>query len=234
MEPLELLHEPAGLPSFPLPETLARLYPGTLGLSDECLYANFVESVDGVVALPGVPRSNRVVADESEADRFVMGLLRACADAVVVGSGTLRASPRNRWTAEAAYPAAAGGFADLRRRLGLHAQPDVVVLSRSRGLESEALGDRLSVRPDVGEALAELRSRGLRRILCEGGPTVFGSLLAGGLVDELFLTVSPLLAGEGLRLVERMPLLPERRVAATLAGVRRHGSHLFLRYVFSS
>ena len=232
MEPLELLHEPPGLPSFPLPDGLARLYPGTFGLPEECMYANFVETFDGVVALPLVPRSNRIVARESEADLFVMALLRACADAVIVGSHTLLASPKNRWTAEAAYPDAASDFADLRRRLGLRAQPDVVVLSRSRGIESEALGDRLRVRSDVREAIAELHEGGRRRILCEGGPTLFGSMLAGRLLDELFLTVSPVAAGDGLRLIEGRSFLPDTRVDARLSGVRRHGSHLFVRYAF--
>lgn len=232
MQPLELLHEPAGPQSFPLPAGLARLYPGSLGLPEKCIYANFVETFDGVVALPLVPRSNRIVADESEADLFVMALLRACADAVIVGSHTLLASPKNRWTAASAYPAAAGDFAELRRRLRLREEPEVVVLSRNREIESEALGDRLVVRSDVNDAVSELRKRGRRRILCEGGPTLFGSMLADGVVDELFLTVSPVAGGAGLRLIEGRSLLPDTRLAATLSGVRRHGSHLFLRYVF--
>jgi riboflavin biosynthesis pyrimidine reductase len=227
---LELLYEPAGLPSFELPDALARRYPGTLGLADDCLYVNFVETLDGVVALPDVPRSNRIVSDESDADLFVMALLRTCADAVVVGSHTLLASPKNRWTADAAYPDLGDELSALRRALGHRENPDVVVLSRFREIESEALGDRLFVRHDAVAAIAELRERGCRRILCEGGPTVFGSLLAEGLVDELFLTVSPLLAGSGLSLVEGVELLPERRIAGSLAGVRRDESHLFLRY----
>jgi riboflavin biosynthesis pyrimidine reductase len=229
--PIELQYEPAGLPSFPLPEELARLYPGTLGLADDCLVANFVESVGGVVALPGVPRTSRVIARESEADLLVMALLRACADAIVVGSRTLLASPRNRWTAQAVYPAAADALGRLRLRLGLRAEPDVVVLSRSRRIESELLGDRLLVRADAAEAIDELRANGRRRILCEGGPTLFASLLEAELVDELFLTLSPLAAGRGLSLVEGGPA---RRVDASLAGVRRHGGHLFLRYALSS
>jgi riboflavin biosynthesis pyrimidine reductase len=227
---LELLNEPEGLPAFALPEELARLYPGTLGFPDEWLYVNFVETIDGVVALPGVPRSSRIVADENEADRFVMALLRACADAVVVGSGTLFAHPKNTWTAEAAYPDVAAELADLRGSLGLSEQPEVVVLSHRDDIESPSLGERLHVRSDLEAALDELRARGFRRILCEGGPTLFGSLLSAELVDELFLTVSPLLAGDGLSLVEGIELLPHRRTAATLAGVRRDGSHLFLRY----
>jgi dihydrofolate reductase len=214
--PLELLYEPAGQPAFSLPQELASLYPGTLGLADDVLYVNFVETIDGVVALPDVPRSNRMISDDSEADVFVMALLRSFADAVVIGSGTQRAHPDNKWTAEAASPAHAADFVELRRGLGMRPQPEVVVPSRSDDLASQ---------------IDELRVRGCRRILCEGGPTLFGALLAAGLVDELFLTVSPFLAGRGLSLVEGVELLPDRRVAGTLAGVRRHGSHLFLRYL---
>jgi riboflavin biosynthesis pyrimidine reductase len=216
--PLELLYEPAGLHAFSLPQELAALYPGTFGLNEDVLYVNFVETIDGVVALPDVPRSNRVISDESDADVLVMALLRACADAVVVGSGTMRAHPNNKWTAEAAFPALAADLAELRRSLGLRPQPEVIVPSRRDGLAATVDG---------------LRGRGCRRILCEGGPTLFGSLLADELVDEVFLTVSPLLAGRGLSLVEGVELLPDRRVAGTLAGVRRHGSHLFLRYLFA-
>ena len=227
---LELLYEPEGLPSFALPAELARLYPGTFGLPDDSLYVNFVETIDGVVALPDVPRSNRIVSDESDADLFVMALLRACADAVIVGSHTLLASPKNRWTAEAVYADVADELTAFRRSLGITRDPDVVVLSRFREIESIVLGDRLFVRDDAIAAVAELRERGCRRILCEGGPTLFGSLLAEDLVDELFVTVSPLLAGSGLSLVEGVELLPDRRIAGTLAGVRRDASHLFLRY----
>jgi riboflavin biosynthesis pyrimidine reductase len=233
VQPLELLHEPPGLAAFALPSELAALYPGTFGLLDDCVYANFVETVDGVVALPGVPRSNRLISDESEADLFVMALLRAVSDVIVVGSKTLLASPKNRWTAEAAFPACKDAFAELRAALGLAEHPDVIVLTRGRDLEiAPAIRDRVAVRPDAAEALSELRERGRRRILCEGGPTLFGRLVAGGLVDELFLTVSPVVAGGGLSLVEGAPLLPDLRVAMSLAGVRRHGDHLFLRYAF--
>lgn len=231
MQTLELLYEPAGLPGFLLPTRLAGLYAGTFGLPAQCVYANFVETIDGVVALPGVPRSNRLIADENEADMFVMALLRACADAVVIGAGTLRASPANQWTAEAAYPSLADELAELRRSLGMRDRPDVVVLTHSGAVElPEAIADRTLVRTDIVAAMDELRGRGCGRILCEGGPTLLGSLLSADLVDELFLTVSPLLAGRGLSLVEGAELLPHRRRAASLAGVRRDGDHLFLRY----
>jgi riboflavin biosynthesis pyrimidine reductase len=233
VEPLELLFEPPELPSFALPGDLAALYPGSFGLPEECVYANFVETLDGRVALPDVPRSNRLISDESDADLFVMALLRACADAIVVGSKTLLASPKNRWTAEAACKSHAGSFAELRRALGLAEHPDVVVLTRGRDLEApEQVRERMSVRPDAAEAIAELRAQGKRRVLCEGGPTLFGRALEDGLVDELFLTLSPIVAGDGLSLVEGVELLPGQRVAGSLLGVRRHGAHLFLRYAF--
>ena len=88
---------------------------------------------------------------------------------------------------------------------------------------------------DVRAAFDLLAARGRRLVLSEGGPHVFGSLLAAGLVDELFLTISPLLVGrsgldERLALVEGEDLLPDGPVRGRLLGVRRDESHLFLRY----
>jgi len=88
---------------------------------------------------------------------------------------------------------------------------------------------------DVQAALAAVRARGHRRILSEAGPTLFGSLLAADAVDELFLTLSPVVAGRTeherrLGLVEDRLFLPDTRSAGRLTGVRRHGAHLFLRY----
>jgi riboflavin biosynthesis pyrimidine reductase len=266
MKPLELLWEEEGLPTFDLPGELEVLYGGGFGLGSPFVYANFVETLDGVVAIRSEPRSNRLVSADSEADRFVMGLLRACADAVLLGSGTLHGSPTSLWTAERAYPAAADSFAELRRLLGLSAQPELAVLTASGSLDPDhpaleqgavvlttetgasrcrhrlpgavevvALGNGIEV--DPGAAVAHLRERGRRSILSEAGPHVFGSLLAAGLVDELFLTVSPLLAGRSeagqrLGLVEGRELLPVQAAAARLLGVRRHDAHLFLRYAF--
>ena len=267
MTPLELLAEPGGLPSFALPDGLQELYPGTLGFPREWLFANFVSTVNGVVSLPGVPGSNRLIADASEADKFVMGLLRACADVVLIGSGTLKGSPRAAWTAEAAFPDAASAFAELRRSLGLPALPAIAIVTSGTAfpldhpilerapvvLTTEAGAARLQPslpgidvavvstgeRVDLAAAVAALRDRGHGRILSEGGPHLLGSLLDEALLDELFLTLSPLLAGRPseagsvLSLVEGLGLLPGRRVGAELHGVRRHGEHLFLRYAIT-
>ena len=265
---LELLAEPAGLRSFPLPEGLRDLYPGSIGFPEEWLFANFVSTIDGVVALPGVTGSNRLIADASEADRLVMGLLRACADIVLIGAGTLRGSPRAVWTAEAAYPAAADAFAELRSELGVQAQPAVAIVTSGAAfpadhpilerapliLTTEQAAERLEPLLPKAEVIAvcegeqvelpaavdALRARGYGRILSEGGPHLFGALLAASLVDELFLTISPLVAGRPstaaavLSLVEGISLLPDQRVASELHGIRRHGNHLFLRYALAA
>ena len=264
MPALEVLHEEPGLPAFELPGDLERAYGGAFGFDEPRLYANFVSTVDGVVAIPSVPRANRLISADSESDRFVMGLLRACADVVLLGSGTLHGSPRSLWTPERAFPAAAGSFAVLRRRLGRSAEPELAVLTGSGDLDpahpalehgalvqtTEAgaanlvgrlpsattvvsLGGGAAVEP--GAAVAALRERGHRLILSEAGPRVFGALVSAGLVDELFLTVSPILAGRmpadgRLALVEDADLVPAARPAARLLSARRDGAHLFLRY----
>jgi riboflavin biosynthesis pyrimidine reductase len=267
VKPLELLWEPAGGPAVALPDELAELYPGSLGFSGPAFFVNFVETIDGVVALPSLPQSNKLVADGSDADRFVMGLLRACADVVLVGAGTMQASRSATWSADRAFPAAADAFAELRRRLGKTARPEVAFLTASGRIDVEhpaleagavvlttpggarTLEGRLPEASqaivvnegdlvDMHAAVALLRARGHEQILSEGGPTVFGLLLEAGVVEELFVTVSPLLAGrsalsERLNLIEGVQFLPETRLAGELIGVRRHGEHLFLRYRLS-
>jgi riboflavin biosynthesis pyrimidine reductase len=261
---LEVLYEAPDLSGFDLPDELAAAYGSRLGFREPRLYANFVASVDGVVALPDKFQSSHTIAGASEGDRFVMGLLRACADAILVGAGTLHASPRTLWTAEHAYPPAAPLYAELRRRRDRPPQPTLAVLSGSGSIDpwhpalarrtlvltseqgASRLGDRLPTastmavignRPilDPVAAVEALRAGGHEHILCEGGPTLFGALTAAGLVDELFLTVSPLLAGRSttewrLSLLEGVELLPGRTVGCKLLSMRRAGSHLFLRY----
>ncbi|MGH2629771.1 MAG: RibD family protein, partial [Actinomycetota bacterium] len=259
-----LVFEKQGLPSYHLPEDLKRLYGGSLGFEEPCLYANFVASLDGVVALEGQDHSSQMISGRSEADRFLMGLLRACADAVLIGAGTLRAAPDSLWTPTFIYPDPAAQFVELRRHLGRSDEPRLILLT-ARGevnphhpaLESGALvlttslgatrlrdrlpgsstavalGDGRAI--DLVDAIAALRSEGHRVVLSEGGPTVIGGLLQADLLDELFLTLSPILAGRsdvGGRpgLVEGAELLPSRSIAGDLLSVRSHGSHLFLRY----
>lgn len=262
MNPLETLYEADGLPSFDLPSELERLYGGTLGFDEPRLYANFVSTLDGVVAIPSIPESNSLIAAGSKADHFVMGLLRALADVVLIGSGTLRASPNGTWRPEKVYPPTAEAFADLRRRRDRPEQPEIAILS-GRGsidpahpvlatgalvLTSEQGAAELAgslpaastvvplgadVELDPHDAVGALRERGHRLILSEAGPHTFGALLEGGVVNELFLTLSPRLAGDAgpdsrFRVVEGadlVPLLPGRPLS-----IRRHQEHVFLRY----
>ena len=263
IEAFKVLAEDEDLPRWDVPDALAELYGGAIGLEEPCLVANFVQSLDGVVAVPSLPRSHAILGDDAAADRFILALVRACADVVLVGSGTLLASPKGTWRIDRAYPPAADALAELRARRGRPEQPLVAVVTAGGSfdpshpvheagalvLTTEEAASRLrEAVPDATEVIAVnegqavdlraavevLRERGCRVIASEGGPTLFGELLASRLVDELFLTVSPLLAGRAkdsrLGLVEGVELLPETRVAGRIRSVRTHGSHLFLRY----
>jgi hypothetical protein len=87
----EVLFE-ADLPSYALPDELRAIY-GRLGFADRVVYSNFVSSLDGVVTLGSGVSAGSVISGKNPADRFLMGLLRACADVVVIGAGTMRATP---------------------------------------------------------------------------------------------------------------------------------------------
>lgn len=247
-----------------LPASLLGAYGGGLGLPASSVYANFVASVDGIAAIGDIPASSTVIGGRDPGDRFVMALLRAAADVVLIGAGTFR-DHRGPWAARATSPGAADAFAELRRSEGRAPDPvlavvtasgriepkegkggqDTIALTTQRGAEAlERSSSRVS---DVvviggGEPLdgagvvGALRERGFERILTEGGPTLMAPLLDAGVVDELFLTVSPVLAGGGDRPKERVPftpgieLLPDRGVSGSLSGVKLRNDYLFLRY----
>ena len=264
MSPLELLFEAPGLPHVALPLGLRRLYGGDLGFSPGTLYANFVSSLDGVVALEDPSSAGSSISGSSEADRFVMGLLRAFADAVLIGAGTLRAEPRHLWTPAKIHPAAAAEYAELRQMLGRPPEPLLVVVSATGDLPVDALaleagalvltggeaapgarrriptasrvvaiGSRDSF--SASETLAAVRAEGVDLILTEGGPHLIGTLVAGGFLDELFLTLSPVLAGRDrsrrrMGLLEGFTALPDAGRWGGLLSARRAASLLFLRY----
>lgn len=200
-------------------------------------------SLDGVVAFePGVTRSaGRVISGGHPADRYLMGLLRACADAVVVGAGTARDEAEHEWTPERAAPSAAADFVALRQRLHLAEQAPVFIVSGSGRVDPDSHAAQTSTvvtgdapRLDLKELIESLRERGLRRILTEGGPRLLGGLLEAGLVDELFLTIAPVVAGRdgpGRRgFAEGVQLLPDRDERWRLLSAHRAEDMMFLRY----
>ncbi|MBF5033716.1 MULTISPECIES: pyrimidine reductase family protein [unclassified Micromonospora] len=184
------------------------------------LRVNFVASADGAVTLDGYSAGL-----SGEPDKRVFGLLRMLCDGLVVAAGTLRhegyravrLSPERRaWRRQhglAEFPTlvvvsgsldldpAQAAFADAPVRPIVLTQPgaepppgltDVADVVRCGTGHADAPG-----RVDLAAGLAELRRRGLDQLLCEGGPHLFGALTAADLVDELCLTVAPLLAGAG-------------------------------------
>ena len=256
----EALVDAAGdAPAIPLPEELQAAYGGPFVLPEDLVYANFVTSIDGVAAIEGIQASSAAISGGEPADRFVMALLRGVADAVVVGSGTLR-EHGGPWTAEKAYPPIAAAIGGMRAAISAAPAPTLVVVTASGELPADhpslpaaivvttstgaqtlaEHGVRTAEVIDVGDtedvdaaaAIARLRERGHRRILTEGGPSLMGSMLAAAVVQQLFLTISPKLLGGG---EGRPPLsggadLLDASLGGTLVGLRRAGDYLFLRY----
>jgi riboflavin biosynthesis pyrimidine reductase len=205
---------------------------------------NFVSTLDGRGALDG---STRPLG--GPADLELLLELRTVADAVLIGPGTVRAEGYGRLigSERRARRAAAGLPGDppavlISRRFeipwdaGLFAaaeQPVIVYTSRDAP-DPPAVAALVEVvrMPEctLAAALADLRVRGVRALLSEGGPTLFRGLLGDGLVDELFLTLTPLLTGdEAETAILSGPRLPEPARLA-LRGVLRSGDELFLRY----
>jgi riboflavin biosynthesis pyrimidine reductase len=260
--PLELLFERGDLAKYELPAALSEIYRGTLGFVSPCVFANFVASLDGVVALPGDTESGQIISGKSAADRFVMGMLRTCADAVLIGAGTFRKSAGHLWQPDRIYPAAAALFAQARQSLGLSPQPQFVLVSRSGDIDisEPALRGALIITTRAGEArlgarlpegtrvvsfeadrvflsraLEFLRNEGMPRVLTEGGPTLFAELVGAGLLDELFVTSAPALFGRFAN-DGRKSLADGLDLAGArfeLLSARRHDSHLFLRYALT-
>jgi riboflavin biosynthesis pyrimidine reductase len=205
------------------PHDLHDLYdPGT----GPHLRGGFVVTTDGGVAWDGGSR-----ALQSAADELAFHALRGVSDAVVVGAGTARAEgygpvrPRP-------------GAAAWRSSHGLTEVPPLVVVSRSLDLDpgdrcfegpavvvtcgASDAGRRASLAEvadvvvagddevDLTAAVAALHERGLRRLLCEGGPQLLTALLLVGLVDELCLTLTPMLLGRAPSLLTEALPVPRR------------------------
>ena len=130
-----------------------------------------------------------------------------------------------------------GSGTDTAMMAGLRKRFDAVMVGAgTKRIERyEGLDQRLIVvrsrdgeLADLGELLGELRRDGVRAVMCEGGPTLHGSLLAAGLVDELFLTISPKMSGGQAPRILEGPL--PGVVEMELAWLLEEDGELFARY----
>ncbi|OHV40747.1 hypothetical protein BCD49_09015 [Pseudofrankia sp. EUN1h] len=209
--------------------------------------ANFVASADGAAEVDG--RSGGL---GGPADRRVFRTLRWLADVVLVGAGTAR-------TEDYGPAVVPPERREIRVAAGLAPVPPIAVISGSLEFDPAARLFAAEVRPllltrasapaeraaalrevaevvvcgdervELGVALAELVARGLPRVLTEGGPVLHGQLVGAGLLDELCLTIAPLLGGPGhLGIVAGLPWPSARTM--TLRQLLEEDGELFLRY----
>ena len=207
---------------------------------------NFVSSVDGRATVRG-----RTAPLAGAGDRAVFHLLRTQVDAVLAGTGTLRIEryglpvrddlltrirvdegrAAQPWTVVISrsgdVPFEIPLFADPRSRVLLYAPADLQVPQCAATITNPHTPTAPN---ELGEVLRSLRQEhDIRSLLCEGGPALFNALLAEDLVDELFLTLSPMLvAGTELGITTGRPLTQLRTME--LLWILEHEGHLFLRY----
>jgi riboflavin biosynthesis pyrimidine reductase len=214
------------------------------------LRVNFVSSVDGAVTVGGLSRGL-----QTPGDNRVFAGLRDLADVVVAGAGTVRAEgydslhlsaevrarrlelgvPGSLRTAVISRTLRLDPTADLFANADAEARTIVITCAAADPGVRDALSRTSQVivagedEVDLASARLGLEELGLTRILCEGGPTLFGDLASAGVVDELCLTLSPLLGGPGAgRLTAGHPW--ESPVALRLAGLLEEDDALFARY----
>lgn len=208
---------------------------------------NFISSADGSVTLDG--RSGGL---GGPADRALMRVLRTLSDVVLVGAGTVRSEgygglnlpPEyvSRRTELGLSPAPriaiVSGALNLDPAMSVftkaETRPLVITHAGSPASRREALSEVADVLVcgsttiNLTEALTKLREHGLSRVLCEGGPTLFGELLEADLVDEVCLTIAPMfVAGLGARIAHSPATHPHRY---SVASMLTDDDFLFLRY----
>lgn len=211
---------------------------------------NMVHTTDGRATVDG-----RTAPISSVADRQLFHALRTRVDAVMVGAGTLRVERYGRIVRDAERreqrrlaglqpdPLAivVSGSLELPSDLPLLQDPDsrvVVITASERSLEdvrAELQYLRFPGGVDLAAALAQLREDNrVRCILCEGGPHLNASLIAAELIDELFLTTFPRIAGGAgaLSIMNDAPLAAP--AALSLVSLCEHEGELFARYGFDA
>jgi riboflavin-specific deaminase-like protein len=216
------------------------------------LILNMVATLDGRASVDG-----RSGAIGNRADRELFHALRADVDAVMAGAGTVRVERYGRIIADervrrerverglSAEPLACivSGRLSLPPDTPLLGEPEarVVIVTSSAASLPETAAQVQYVRAardgelDLALAMRELRERfDVRTLLCEGGPHLNTQLLLAGVVDELFLSLAPKLAGGEDATGEALRILAGAAFAAPaeleLLGMLENESHLFLRY----
>ena len=199
-------------------DDLAELYAYPADLDRPWVRANFVSTLDGAAS----GADGRSGSINNDADKRVFALLRSLSDVVLVGAGTARTEgyrpvrTREVWRdlrarmglAPAPTLAVVTRSLDLPQGLLEHVDdggPVLVVTSRRAdagrlGAARAALGADAVVQAgddtvDLAAAVDQLGERGLPRVLCEGGPRLMSDLVAAGRLDELCLTMSPVVVG---------------------------------------
>ena len=226
---------------------MRRLFPDPTGSVDlreayappgeRFVRVNFAVSVDGAVTVDGKSRGL-----SGDADHEIFDLLRTMADVVLVGAGTVRIEDYGGARVDAAH---VPPVAVVSRSLALDpdarvftvpsVRPIVITCAEAPAERRKALSEVADVivagddSVDFSSALDQLAERGLSRVLNEGGPHLFGQLAAAHLVDELCLTLSPLIAGgaSGRIIAGLAEHLADR---LRLVQVLEDGGFLFLRY----
>lgn len=241
----------ADVPAPPGAAALAGLYAYPAGRDQPArpwVRANMISSADGAATLQA--RSGGL---SGPADRMVFAVLRSLADVILVGAGTVRAERYRPVAASSVWAALRTGRPPAPRIAVVTADlgPDLddLLLAPAPGgrtivLTTEAApASRLAAvgrRADVivagqravppAAAISELGRLGLTRVLAEGGPTLLGQLLAAGLIDELCLTVSPVLAGGHAIRITNSPD-ETGAMALALAHVLTDDGQLLCRYL---
>jgi riboflavin biosynthesis pyrimidine reductase len=213
------------------------------------LRANMVASVDGAASVDG--RSGGL---SGPADRAIFRVLRSQADVVVAGAATVKDEHYRPAQQSAMVPGLRAGRTatppiavitgsldlDLSTSLFTEAPADartiVITTERAPVDRRKAAAELADVivagidRVDLGGALDELAARGLRHVLCEGGPHLLAQFAAAGRLDELCLTVSPVLgAGDAGRILTG-PALPGG-LALSLGHLLEDQGFLLCRYL---
>ncbi len=253
----------------PLPEAFAQIYSAwPLSAPHQerpFTYVNFVMSHDGRVSFSEPGHGGGDISRRDRHDRWLMGLLRARADAVLVGGSSIVAAGNHIWTPQAVFHEDKHAWETLRAGESRALVPLLVVLTRSgkvplhapaldnsdlpvliatteqgEARARETLGERSWIRYFVtGDTLDQravmhhLRRENVRTLLVEGGPQIYGSLIKDELIDDAFVTISPIIVGkdrehERPSIVEGAAFPVETPPQLQLLSVHRHGSYLYL------